>query len=53
MNPVRGGSPPRERSAKGARDVKIGNLVHDEAREFIDGVIIVLNIIKAVSVIGI
>lgn len=34
IKPVSGGSPPRERRTRGAREVMTGVLVHEVAREF-------------------
>lgn len=34
MNPVRGGSPPRESRTRGAREVRAGVFAQDEANEF-------------------
>lgn len=35
MNPVRGGRPPNDRRIRGIRDVRMGVLAHDVAKELI------------------
>lgn len=51
MKPVSGGRPPSDRSIRGIRDVRIGALVHDVARELIVVDLFSINTRKAEEVI--
>jgi len=51
IKPERGGSPPRDRSERGTRAVRVGDLVHEVAKELMFVAPLSLKVRKVVDVI--